>query len=295
MAETYGFAKEVLKEAVGVDLDYRRMSRSSDQSFWGHGIPTVLACLSEQSIEDSEMFKAMASLLGGGAKGGGLGWWWHTTEDTLDKIDSEFLVRDARVYAEAMWRICTRTTTAARHRRTGGRDRQRREGLSRRARGSIDLSGTIEMAADLARAKFALSDLSQVSPERANRLLMDLDRHTPSGEFHRQRPVRAGSGARYGSGARTAGGRSAGRHESGERRFQISSRPSWCASATGSSTRCVWQAGRSTSSRPEPRHRLAPPYRHRGVKPRQVHASDRVDAPVLEARPTSDGGSAGRT
>ncbi len=175
MAETYGFAKEVLKDTVGVELDYRRMSRSSDQSFWGHGIPTVLASLSEQGIEDSEMFKAMASLLGGGAKGGGLGWWWHTTEDTLDKIDADFLVRDARVYAETMWRICTLERLpldiAALADEIGDAVRD----YHTAANGSIDLSGTLEMATGLA-AKIRSVNLGQVSPERANRLLIDLDR-----------------------------------------------------------------------------------------------------------------------
>ena len=135
----------------------------------------MLGSLSEQSIEESEMFKAMASLLGGGAKGGGLGWWWHTTEDTLDKIDHDYLVRDAKVYAEALWRLCTMERLpldiAALADEIGGAV----QGYSEKARGSIDLSGTVEMANDLARAIRA-KDLSRVSPARANRLLMDLDR-----------------------------------------------------------------------------------------------------------------------
>jgi len=50
----------------------------------------------------------MARLLGGsGGKSGGLGWWWHTTEDTIDKIDPAFLVRDATIYALTLWRLCT--------------------------------------------------------------------------------------------------------------------------------------------------------------------------------------------
>ncbi len=175
MAETYGFAKEVMKETVDVDLDYRRMSRSSDQSFWGHGIPTVLASLSEQSIEDSEMFKAMASLLGGGAKGGGLGWWWHTTEDTLDKINHEYLVRDARVYAEAMWRLCTMERLPLDISALADEIGDAVQTYHETARGAIDLSGTVEMARDLA-TTIRAKDLGNVSPERANRLLMDLDR-----------------------------------------------------------------------------------------------------------------------
>ncbi len=175
MAETYEFAKGVLKDTADVDLDYRRMSRSSDQSFWGHGIPTVLASLSEQSAEDSEMFKTMASLLGGGAKGGGLGWWWHTTEDTLDKINSEFLVRDAKVYAETMWRLCTMERLPLDIAALADEIGSAVDGYIEAARGSIDLVATKEMAADLGEALRAL-DLNRTSPAKANQLLMDLDR-----------------------------------------------------------------------------------------------------------------------
>lgn len=97
MAETYAFTKRILNEA-GHELNYNRMSRSSDQSFWGHGIPSVLAALSEQKPDDSPTSKAHATLFGGG----GLGWWWHTPEDTADKIDPEFLKRDADIYFEAI-------------------------------------------------------------------------------------------------------------------------------------------------------------------------------------------------
>ncbi len=107
MAETYGFARTVLAETTGADLTYTRISRSSDQSFWGHGIPSLFGVLSQQPRDDSPTGAALATLLGTGGRAGGLGWWWHTPEDTLDKIDPANLRRDAGVYAEAMWRLCT--------------------------------------------------------------------------------------------------------------------------------------------------------------------------------------------
>ena len=220
MAETYDFAKGVLKDTVDVDLDYRRMSRSSDQSFWGHGIPTVLASLSEQSAEDSEMFKTMASLLGGGTKGGGLGWWWHTTEDTLDKIDADFLVRDAKVYAETMWRICTAPRLPLDIAALADEIGDAVKGYQESAKGSIDLSGTIEMAAALS-GKIRALDLNQVSPERANQLLMDLDRillpvnFTANGPFEQDLAL----GTVPVPGLREVGQLAS--YESGERRFQI--------------------------------------------------------------------------
>jgi hypothetical protein len=107
MAETWQLGRAILHDTVGCDLAYRRISRSSDQSFWGHGIPSVFASLSEQPADDSATSSALATLLGGSGKSGGLGWWWHTTEDLPDKIDARNFVRDAGIYAETIWRLCT--------------------------------------------------------------------------------------------------------------------------------------------------------------------------------------------
>lgn len=107
MAETYVFAKRLLNDVAGADLQYRRISRSSDQSFWGHGIPSLFGTFSEQEREHTPAADAQSQLLGASGRGGGLGWWWHTTEDLLDKIDPDNLERDARVYAEALWQLTT--------------------------------------------------------------------------------------------------------------------------------------------------------------------------------------------
>jgi len=175
MAETYAFARDVLKDTVDVDLDYRRMSRSSDQSFWGHGISSVLASLSEQGIEDSEMFKAMASLLGGGAKGGGLGWWWHTTEDTLDKIDDDNLVRDAGIYAETLWRLCTVDRLPLDMAALADEIADAIDGYIGAANGTLDLSETKELASTLA-TRIRATDLTKAPAARSNQLLLDLGR-----------------------------------------------------------------------------------------------------------------------
>ena len=72
------------------------MSRSSDQSFWGIGIPAMFGALSEQPPAPVKMRNA-------------LGWWWHTPHDLLDKIDEKNLVRDTRVYVHTLWRLLTDT------------------------------------------------------------------------------------------------------------------------------------------------------------------------------------------
>ncbi|HET7037143.1 MAG TPA: M28 family peptidase [Thermomicrobiaceae bacterium] len=177
MAETLGFAREVLGDQLGIQLDYKRMSRSSDQSFWGHGIPSCLAALSEQSAEndESETFKALSSLLGGGAKGAGLGWWWHTTEDLLDKINVDFLVRDCRVYAETVYQLCTRERLPFDYAAAADEIADALDRYQARAGGAFSLTAARELAGELAQRLRAL-DLDAAGAARANTLLMRLGR-----------------------------------------------------------------------------------------------------------------------
>ncbi|MER3437009.1 MAG: hypothetical protein C4346_05055, partial [Chloroflexota bacterium] len=172
MAETYAFARQVLADTVGVHLDYRRISRSSDQSFWGHGIPSVFAALSEQARDASGVGAALAQLLGAGGRGGGLGWWWHTTEDTLDKIDPGNFVRDAGIYAETLWRLCTLDRLPFDPAAGAGEMATAIASYHEQAQGAIDLSRTAELARETARA--IRSAAEPASSEEANRRTRDL-------------------------------------------------------------------------------------------------------------------------
>ncbi|MDP9371218.1 MAG: M28 family peptidase [Chloroflexota bacterium] len=188
MAETWGFARGLLRELAGVELDYRRISRSSDQSFWGHGVPSLFGSLSEQARDDSPTGAALAQLLGGGGRGGGLGWWWHTTEDTLDKIDPDNLRRDARVYAEALWRLCTVERLPFDYAAVADEFAAALDRHGEAARGALDLSGTAALARDLG-ARLRGIDLDRLDPDVANGLVMALGRalipvgYTRSGPF----------------------------------------------------------------------------------------------------------------
>lgn len=106
MEETKELVQEAVYEIAGQRFEGSRFSRAGDQSFWGTGMPSLLMGLSEQPPNDAPEAQAFAQLFGGG-KTGGYGWWWHTTEDTIDKIDPQNLVRDCRVYADIIYRACT--------------------------------------------------------------------------------------------------------------------------------------------------------------------------------------------
>lgn len=189
MAETFAFGGAVLHETTGVELDYKRISRSSDQSFWGHGIPSLYASLSEQPRDDaSATGAALATLLGGGGKGGGLGWWWHTTEDTLDKIDPDLLQRDARVYAAALWRLCTEARLPFDYAAVADEFVTALDRHGAATGPGLDLAGTRALATELG-ARLRARPTEQREAATANRLVMALGRllipvnYTRSGPF----------------------------------------------------------------------------------------------------------------
>ena len=78
------------------------MSRASDQSFWGIGVPSLFDVFSVQPSDPTQ--NQERGRLGPWS----LGWWWHTPEDTIDKLDAEMLLRDTRIYAATIWDLCTR-------------------------------------------------------------------------------------------------------------------------------------------------------------------------------------------
>ncbi|MCO5223770.1 MAG: M28 family peptidase [Thermomicrobiales bacterium] len=189
MAETYDLARDVIHRITGSDLVYRRISRSSDQSFWGHGIPSLFGTFSEQLKDASTVNDAHAQLLGSGGRGGGLGWWWHTPDDTVDKLDPNNLRRDARIYAEAIWTFLTApilpfNVAAAADEISMALDRYHQD-----AHGAIDLAGTAARARSLAAA---IREIEFDGPKanEINSLLIDLNRllipvnYTEKGPFH---------------------------------------------------------------------------------------------------------------
>lgn len=88
MPETAGLGTWAAREIAGAALTPKRVGRDSDQSFLGIGIPSLFGSVSHQDD-------------------GSLGWWWHTPHDTLDKIDPERLLRDAKIFALALDRLLT--------------------------------------------------------------------------------------------------------------------------------------------------------------------------------------------
>ncbi|MGX1828466.1 M28 family peptidase [Paenibacillus taichungensis] len=83
MAETRTLCADAIRIVTDEPFRGSPFGRSGDQSFWGAGLPSAFMGLSYQPE-------------------GWFGWWWHTTEDTLDKIDGDYLARDCKVYVAAV-------------------------------------------------------------------------------------------------------------------------------------------------------------------------------------------------
>jgi Zn-dependent M28 family amino/carboxypeptidase len=74
MAETRPVAAEVIGALTGVEFTGTRFGRAGDQSFQGHGIPSLFMSLSEQPPAEGDAASGFAELVGGaGATSGGLG------------------------------------------------------------------------------------------------------------------------------------------------------------------------------------------------------------------------------
>jgi hypothetical protein len=98
MSETKAVAVDALGLETGDLFEGGRFGRGGDQSFYGIGVSSLFMCLSEQPPITDPSYIGSSNLLGGDGKTGGLGSWWHAVDDTVDKLDPEFLERDARIY-----------------------------------------------------------------------------------------------------------------------------------------------------------------------------------------------------
>jgi hypothetical protein len=105
MAETQPCAAAIIRALTGMEFTGTRFGRAGDQSFQGHGIPSLFMSLSVQPVSGGDSAAEMFSGGAGRGRDGGLGWWWHTTEDTVEKIDPDLLARDTRICAAILYRF----------------------------------------------------------------------------------------------------------------------------------------------------------------------------------------------
>jgi hypothetical protein len=176
MAETNAFAAGLILEGSGQELEYRRIGRAGDQSFWGLGIPSMWDTFSEQAADGSATAKAAEALSSGRKRAGGFGWWWHTTGDTLDKIDPDNLRRDARIYAAALWDFCTLPVLPIDYAAAAREVRDRLAHYRDTAGDQVDLGGLVERAESLVDVLDRLREAAPGKPQAANRAMQAVGR-----------------------------------------------------------------------------------------------------------------------
>ena len=109
MAESHGLARDLIEALTDQELEYRRIGRLGDQSFWGVGLPSFYCGISSQGPSDEAQADMSAGISGGRPRRGGTAWWWHTKDDLMDKIEPEYLARDARILLATVYRLATDT------------------------------------------------------------------------------------------------------------------------------------------------------------------------------------------
>jgi hypothetical protein len=106
MDETHGLVAQAVETVVDQPFVGKRIARYADQSFWGPGVPSAFASVSEQPAPtDGTLVLGPGQSSGSTHKSGGFGFWWHTTEDTFDKVDGDNLRTDAQVVLAALWDV----------------------------------------------------------------------------------------------------------------------------------------------------------------------------------------------
>lgn len=95
-AQCFDVGYDSIHGLTGQEPLYSRIARNGDQSFWGHGVPSLFQVLSLQPPESQKPDTFVP----------GLPWYWHTTEDLFEHVGAEVLSLDCQIYLAAIWRFC---------------------------------------------------------------------------------------------------------------------------------------------------------------------------------------------
>ena len=177
--QCYTLGRSVVKERTGQDPHYMRIQRNGDQSFWAHGVPTLFECLSLQPVDGA----------GKGTFMPGLPWYWHTTQDLFEHLGREELLRDAQIFALAIWRTVAANAYPFAFAELAGEMRSDLEKYQAEAQGKFDLS-QVQALVDRLEGQFralddkiaGLNSLETLTPEQEqqakelNDLCMELNR-----------------------------------------------------------------------------------------------------------------------
>lgn len=187
MPQTKALASRAVKAVTGEEFEGKRIGRFADQSFYGIGLNSVFGTLSEQ---DAATSGNTVSFKTGGRRSGGLGWWWHTPDDTVDKVDEGFLVRDTKIYLATVNELLTAQRLPFDYRSAID---EIIETVGRRAKAAgknLDLSRLLAELQATREAVHEFHAVAEQAPAEASRLinetLVGLSRHLVPIAFHEE-------------------------------------------------------------------------------------------------------------
>jgi Peptidase family M28 len=95
-AELKRFHQAIEKRILGNrHASWRRAVKNGDASFFGLGVPMLGA---QGAFTEEELKKSALATLG---------WWHHSLENTIDKLDFDYMQAHLQVYAAYLWELCT--------------------------------------------------------------------------------------------------------------------------------------------------------------------------------------------
>lgn len=137
----------------GREAGWRRAARAGDASFFGIGVPMLMG---------QGAFSAADLAQNGHAP---LGWWHHSLENTLDRIDWDYLAEHVQLYAAWLWRLCMDPVLPTRFTAVAEELLARLSALGPAGSG-IGLDGTIARARSFRAAAIALDAAADAWTDR---------------------------------------------------------------------------------------------------------------------------------
>jgi N-acetylated-alpha-linked acidic dipeptidase len=165
MAENAAFGAGLVSELTGQKVEWERPERAGDQSFWGHGIPSLFMLLSNRP-------EGQRAQVGGS----GMGWWWHTESDTIDKVGMDVQMLDTRIHATAIARLACAPVLPYRLGDLAAEIEELLGSLQAKAQGRFDMTSAIQagaafrasaMAFDATAARAGRSERKQAAANEA--------------------------------------------------------------------------------------------------------------------------------
>lgn len=170
MPETKPLAASIIKEQTGVDFVGTRYLRNADQSFWMAGVSSAFASFSKQPYLTGDNGKPTL-----GKGNSDLGWWWHTEDDTIEQVDPDVWLRDAKVFIAFLFTFLTSDVYPLDFRKTAQEISDALVTWQSKAGARFDLSDCLSLAKQLQTALQSFYDVNQ-DAEAKNDCLLRLGR-----------------------------------------------------------------------------------------------------------------------